>query len=343
MNARGVPTFSITILNWNSRALLEQCLAALAAQTCRSFELIVVDNGSKDDSAAWLARTDVAALVAAPAKVIMLDHNTGFAAGMNTGMRASAGQWLMPLNVDVFLAPDFLEQAITAVRRHPEAAMLGARVLRHLNGPTDDVICTGVWLASHLSIVTQLDDAGDERAVFGPAGCCPLFRRDALEAARLEPAWTHGSMPEFYDEQYFAYGEDVDLYLRLQLLGFGCVYVPAMTCWHVHSGTQDGIRWHEKDAATIRRVAANVQCTWLKNCPAKMLALLAPRVLLAPFAMCAALLVRAPGKCLAPIAAVMDALQRLPRTLRIRRALQARRVRGADELINFIHHRGSRQ
>ena len=336
--AQASPRFSIVVLNWNSLALLRQCLDAIRAQSLRSFEVLIVDNGSSDGSRDWLAAADLGQAVNAPARAILLERNTGFAAGMNAGIRAAAGEWVTALNVDAFPAEDFLEQAAQAAARHPEASALGARVCLYAGGRTETVNCSAVWLSRRMSVATLLGDPDAEAEVFGPAGCCPTYKRAALLASQLEPAWTGGDAPQFYDELYFAYGEDVDLYLRLQLLGQRCWYIPSMRVWHVHSATQAGVRWWEKDRATLGRLAANVFYTWLKNCPAGMLLRFAPVALLAPLGMAAALLLRAPGKCLAPLRALSAIIAHLPRTLRIRRALQRQRVQAAPKLLYYRHN-----
>jgi GT2 family glycosyltransferase len=326
------PRFSIIVLNWNSGALLQRCLAALRRQTERSFEVICVDNGSSDCSAEWLRTHDVAACVGAAATTIVNTCNTGFAAGMNTGIRAACGQYVVPLNVDVVLADDFLAEAAVLTARHPQAAALGGIVFSHDDAPGDTIISTGMWLTRHLSVRTRTGGPGQEQHVFGPTGCCPIFARAALDAAALMPGVTRDTTPQYYDEVYFAYGEDVDLYLRLQLLGYTCVYSPRLRAWHTHSGTQAGVRWFEKTAATIARTAANQVFTWLKNCPPMLLARCAPYVLCTLPAMCAVLTLRRPRCILAPLGALPRILRYLPRMMRIRHDLQRRRRVGSRAL-----------
>ncbi len=330
------PLFSIIVLSWNSLRYLPQCLASLRAQTCRSFELLCVDNGSTDGSREWLMQADLGALVAAPATLILHDENTGFAAGMNAGMRRARGRWVLPLNVDVVLADDFLAAALATAERYPDAAMIGPVVYGYDDAPTDRVDTAGIWPTKHLTAATRLDSAEREAPAFGPAGCCPLFLRAALEASALPGEITGTPHVMAYDELYFAYGEDVDLFLRLQVLGFRCVYTPAVRAWHVHSGTQQGVRWYEKDAATMRRVPANAFFTLVKNCPAGLLLRLAPHVLGAPLAQAVLLLWRKPLHALWPLAAYVRMAWHLPRALRLRRWLQPRRQRSAHELMNWF-------
>ena len=322
------PRFSIVILNWNSRGYLQQCLEALGKQSFRSFEVVCIDNGSTDDSREWLDSTDCFAIAGVPVKVYYNDINTGFAAGMNRGMRAAEGEWVIALNVDVFPAEDFLEQTERVIASYPEAAMIGPKVYRYDGGPTETVICTSVWPTAHMSVVTDVEEADEERYVFGPAGCCPIFARRALDDAQLEAFLTGAREVQYYDEVYFAYGEDVDLYFRLNLLGHRCIYAPAAKVWHVHSGTQDGIRWHTKSTATITRLAANAWFTWLKNCSGYIFWKYLPLIVCLPVLMSIRLLTLRPGAAWAPLAAYARIMRFLPRMLRIRRYIQDRRSIG---------------
>ena len=315
---------------------LRRCLAALRQQTFRDFEVICIDNGSRDESPAWIITQDLPALVGAPATRLCLPVNTGFAAGMNTGIRRSRGRWVLPLNVDVVLADDFLANAAQFADAHPEAGMLGATVLRFDDEPTDTVIAAAMRLTPWLSVATDTSAWEDERPAFGPAGCCPLFARQALEQTQLAADLTKSRTVEYYDERYFAYGEDVDLYLRMQLHGVRCLYSPRLRAWHVHAATQSGIRWFEKDVATLARLPANAFHTWLKNCPAGMLARLAPRVLPAAPVMALALLWRRPRACLQPLRAIWRIIRELPRDLRLRRRIQSSRTASSAQLLAFM-------
>jgi len=320
MNSNSKVDFSLIVLNWNSLNYLKDCLDALKNQSYRSFELICVDNGSTDGSREWIDAVQLDLFVNSPAKKILHNKNIGFAAGMNSGIHAAEGKWIIPLNVDVFLDKKFLENAAKLFLENVDYQMLGAKICRYDEGPTDEVICTGVWLTKNFSVSTLLTDAEMVREVFGPAGCCPIFRREALDGSEIKP--DSGKEKQFYDELYFAYGEDVDLYLRMSLMGFRCLYSPKLIAWHAHSGTQDGVCWHTKDAAILRRLPANVFYTWLKNCPLGMLIKTSWRVFAAPTAMFLVLLFRRPGVCLAPLMAYISFLRNFKRTLRIRKFIQ---------------------
>src|SRR5271157_4609190 len=106
---------SVTIVTWNSAQYLRECFASLDQQDYRDFEVIVVENASSDGTRAILAQLE------APWRVIYNEQNIGFAAGQNQAIRASSGDWVLCLNPDVVLSPDFLVQLLKAAEAHPDA------------------------------------------------------------------------------------------------------------------------------------------------------------------------------------------------------------------------------
>ncbi len=314
-------TFSIIVLNWNSLDYLKNCLDSLKQQSFRNFELICVDNGSSDGSKEWILSNNLSDIVGAPSQTILCDKNVGFAEGMNIGIRKAVGEFVLPLNVDMILSENFLKKAVELFSENPKISMLGAKIFLFDEKPTSKIICTGVWLSNHFSVFTKLTDSEETQEVFGPAGCCPLFRKKALMDSKLDSKIASSEFEQFYDGLYFAYGEDVDLYLRMNLIGHRCLYSPDLIAWHAHSGTQNGVQWHTKDSATIRRLAANVFFTWLKNCPLKLLVKRMPIVVFSPIIMSFLLVFKAPKKCLAPLMAYFSIINNFKRTLQIRRYL----------------------
>jgi GT2 family glycosyltransferase len=318
MDASSVdPSFSVVVLNWNTLEFLKRNLAALKAQGYPALEVIVVDNGSTDGSAEYLNSEEFKSF---GYKSVTLPENTGFAAGMNKGLRISSGNWLMPLNVDVFLAPDFFAKAAEVIARHPEATMLGSLIYRYdkESGPTEEVLCTYVVPTRFLSLATDLTEPFAEKFVFAPGGCAPLFRKAEMEAAIIPPDLSESGEKEYYDERYFAYGEDIDLYLRLNSIGGKALYCPSLKCHHVHSGSQSGVRWYEKSAETITRLGANALDTCLKDLRGfgcfKTFILL----FLAPLGRSLYLLFEAPAKFSAPLKTYALFGKRLSRTKKMR-------------------------
>lgn len=218
-----MPRFSILILNWNGRELLVDCLSSLAQQRVRDFEVIVVDNGSEDGSAALVAEKfpDV--------RLLALPTNTGFCGGNNIAFAQASGELILLLNNDAELREDFLENIAAAADAHPECGMFAANVRmfdrRDVFDSTGllvypDGLCRSRgWLEED----TGQYDISDE--VLCPNGCAAVYRRSMIEDVG------------FFDEAYFAYLEDLDLGLRGQLQGWRCRYVPGAVAYHKKSMT----------------------------------------------------------------------------------------------------------
>lgn len=218
---------SIVIPNWNGRDWLPGCLESIAAQSRAPMEVIVVDNGSSDGSIEYL-RADHPGV-----RVIALDSNTGFAHAANEGLQAARGELIALVNTDVVLASDWLERLSDVLREHPEVASVACKILT-LDGTSEvsEVYDAGDVLRRD-GVCEQRGRFGRDDGrwdqpgeVFGACAGAALYRRAAV--------MTVGA----FDERYFAYLEDVDLSLRLQLAGWGCRYEPAVAR-HAGAGSSD--------------------------------------------------------------------------------------------------------
>jgi GT2 family glycosyltransferase len=212
---------SVVIPNWNGLGLLQQCLSALEKQSTADFEVIVVDNGSSDDSVDWLKRE------AAWVRLIALEENLGFSAAVNQGIQASRAPYIVLLNNDTLARPDWLAQLVKAMNENPEASF-GASLMLLFEPP-------------HL-----IDSAGDGFSFYAGDG----FNIGAGESAgeHSEPAWVFGACAGaaiyrrslfqdigLFDEDFFLVFEDVDISLRAQVAGHRCLYIPEAVVYH-HRG-----------------------------------------------------------------------------------------------------------
>ncbi len=218
-----MPRVSIVVVNYNGGALLRDCLASIAAQTYRDFEVIVVDNGSEDDSLA------AAATVLSGARVVALGENTGFARGNNVGIAASAGDLVLTLNNDATLAPSFLAEIVAAADRLPSAGMFAPKTLISTEpGRIDSagllIYLDGVYRPRGWQETDGPAYQREEEVVF-PCASAALYRRAMLDDVGL------------FDEEYFLYLEDADLGMRARLRGWRCWYVPRAVAFHLKSST----------------------------------------------------------------------------------------------------------
>lgn len=259
------PAVSVIILAYQAGAYLERCLDALARQTYRDFETLLLDNGSTDGAvAAAAANADRRRLL--NLRTIDLGSNLGFAAGNNRGVEAARGQWLALLNPDAFPAVDWLEKMIRGTDRYPDAVAFGS-LQRVADDPT---LLDGAGDAYHPFGLAwrggfghDCPARGPEGEVFGPCAAAALYRTDWFRRI--------GG----FDEDFFCYHEDVDLAFRLRLQGGTCVQLGDAVVEHVGSG----ISGRASDFS-IYHGTRNRLWTFHKNMPAGLLALFFPGHLL---------------------------------------------------------------
>jgi len=255
---------SVTIVTWNSAAHLRECLASVERQDYPEIEIVIVDNASGDDTREILREAG------ARCRVIYKQENTGFAAGQNEAMRAARGQWILCLNPDVILRPDFVSKLLSATRKHPQAGAVCGKLLRWDaagSGQTDIIDSTGIYFTRnmrHLDRGAEEPDRGQydrEQYVFGGSGAAVMFSRGFIEAVSVEG--------QFFDEDFFAYREDADLCWRAQVMGQKYLYTPEAVAWHVRRVTPERreqlpvlINWHSVKNRWLMR--AKNSSAWLR-------------------------------------------------------------------------------
>jgi GT2 family glycosyltransferase len=238
---------SVLIVTWNSVQYLGECFASLAEQDCRELEVVIVDNSSSDGTRALLREVEPRWCV------IYNDSNVGFAAGQNQAIRASTGEWILCLNPDVVLSPDFVSRLVVAGEAHPEAGAICGKLLRWdpeaEQHRTNIIDSAGIYFTRnmrHLDRGAEEEDDGQydqTQYVFGASGAAAMFRRNFIEAVSVEG--------DFFDEEFFSFREDGDLAWRAQVMGWKCLYTPAAVAWHVRRVTPERrkdlplvINWH---------------------------------------------------------------------------------------------------
>jgi len=253
------PLVSVVIVNWNGRAHLERCLTALSRQTLDHFEIVVVDNGSTDGSAEMVRERFP------EVRVIRNPGNLGFAAGNNAGIAASVAPFVATLNNDTEPRPDWLERLLAPALKDTTVGMVASKMLfAHRPGTINSAgIALDLAGIAWDRLGGEPDDGGDAaEEVFGPCAGAALYRRAMLDEIGL------------FDEDFFAYLEDVDLAWRARLAGWRCIYVPTAVVSHVHSAT--GV---EGSPFKSYHLGRNKLWTIAKNYPSPQLFLALPLVL----------------------------------------------------------------
>jgi GT2 family glycosyltransferase len=238
---------AIIIPTWNRAALLAQALESLARQTYAIERVIVIDNGSTDDSAAIATR--------AGAQLISLGANAGFAAAVNRGLQEAAGmEWVVLLNNDVTLAPDWLERLITKLQTtgawFATGKLLNAQARDRMDG-SFDAVCRGgcAWRCGHGRLDTAMWN--QPRTIQLAPFTAVVFRIGVFGRVGL------------LDERFESYLEDVDFGLRCAKSGLNGLYVPEAVAYHQGSATLG--RWH---ADTVRKISRNQLLLVAKHYPA---------------------------------------------------------------------------
>lgn len=228
------PDLSVVIVNWNTHDVVRGCLESVLAELRPlAAEVIVVDNASTDGSAGMIAREFP------QVRLVANDANRGFAAANNQGMRIAQGSYVLLLNPDTVVLPGAIESTLRYARRHPEAGVVGCKVM---TGP-QAVQRTCFRFPSPLNTLLWVSGAAGHlrwsparRATYGSwgrdsarevdvvSGVFMLVRREALEQV--------GPM----DEGYFVYAEEADWCYRFREAGWRCVFTPAGRILHVDGG-----------------------------------------------------------------------------------------------------------
>ncbi|HLE15174.1 MAG TPA: glycosyltransferase family 2 protein [Anaerolineales bacterium] len=222
----GEPIVSIVIVNYNAGDLLRRCLERIDSQSLQSFEVIIVDNASKDDSLEGFQLSD-------RIRIIRNAENRGFAAAQNQGMQAARSGYLMPLNFDIALSETFLQEMVAAIESAPQIATVSCKLLRMGADftPSQQIDNVGLLLpANRVPVhrgVAETDTGQYDQPVlvFGAMGAAALYRREAVEQAAYQG--------QFFDESYFMWYEEIDLDWRLRLMGWDCLYAPKAVAYHV--------------------------------------------------------------------------------------------------------------
>jgi GT2 family glycosyltransferase len=225
------PTVCVTIVTFQSSRYLRRCLEAILKQRDICLEVVVVDNASTDGTDRIL--DDFAGRI----RVISNTTNVGFAEAQNQAIRASRSDWVLTLNPDVLVDPDFVRRLADAGELDPGAGAVCGKLLSIGAGfrPLAErrIDSAGIFFTPTMRHFDrgwhELDRGSYDRLeyVFGACAAAALYRRRMIEDVSIR-----GS---FFDPDFFAYREDADVAWRAQLLGWRCIYAPSAVGWHVRT------------------------------------------------------------------------------------------------------------
>ena len=248
----------VVVVSLNGKEHLKRLIPSLLAQKHYAPDIIIIDNGSHDGTVDWLSNNHP------EIHVFAFRYNLGFALPNNHGisylLKNSDIKYIACINNDTILPDDFFSRLITFAKNHD--GLIGALQTKIVSFDHPRIIdSVGIMIDPGMSAIN--DGQGDAdtgqferpKEIFGGTASAVIYTRDALETLWVN----HG---EYFDADYFAYQEDVDLAFRMRLLGFSAWYVPGRPVLHIHSAT--GKNHSPFKAYHIHR---NTLYTLIKNLP----------------------------------------------------------------------------
>lgn len=210
---------SIIIPSYNKPELLKNCITSIISSKSNDFEVIIIDNGSTDP----LYFNDQSI------HYINLESNHGFSKAINIGIKQAKGNIIAVLNNDTEVDSNWIGSIVSAFKNNPDIMFITSKIksLKDKNF-LDDVGDVVLSSGKVYKLGNREKDAGQydqQRYVFGASGCASIYRREFFDSVG------------YFDEDFFAYLEDVDLSFRANLQGYKCLYLPDAIVYHVGSAT----------------------------------------------------------------------------------------------------------
>lgn len=201
---------------------MEPCLESLTHQTCSDFRILVVDNASTDGTLAYMEENYP------EIEVIALDQNYGFSKAVNIGIQNSTTPYVLLLNNDTTVDPHFVEEMVKAIKSSKRIFSVSSKMIQMYHPELIDSagdlytlvgwgICRGT--GRPVSNYTRQDD------IFTACAGAAIYRRSVFKKIG------------YFDENHFAYLEDIDVGYRAKIYGYRNIYCPTALVYHVGSGT----------------------------------------------------------------------------------------------------------
>ncbi len=246
---------TVVIPNFEGEKYIGPCLESLFSGSMAP-EVIVVDNGSRDGSVAWMERwmERRRRKGLAVCRLVRFPENRGFCAAVNEGIRLAQTEYVILLNNDTQADRDFVKNLYQAIRKRKDAFSVGAKILSFGDKETiddaGDLYCALGW-AFALGKGKKRTRYGREARIFAACACAAIYRKDVFD--------TIG----YFDENHFAYLEDIDVGYRARIFGYENYYTPDAIVYHVGSA----VTGSRHNAFKVRLTARNGIYLVYKNMP----------------------------------------------------------------------------
>ncbi len=220
---------SIIIVNYKGKKFLPLLFRSLSKQTYQDKEIIFIDNASNDNSVSWVKKNYP------EVKTIANKKNLGYAGGANQGIKNAKGEYILILNPDLILKEDFVERLLERAEKDPKIGAISGKLLywdftRHKK--TDIIDSTGISAKKSGFFFDRGQGEKDKNLyksgeIFSVSGAAMFLRKKALEEVKI--------FKEYFDNDFFAYKEDIDFSWRLRLFGWKCFFEERAIAWHERS------------------------------------------------------------------------------------------------------------
>lgn len=262
-------------------------------QTYSELEIYIVDNGSKDGSVEFIEENYPSV------KLVKFPHNTGFAPAVNAGIKAASGQYLALINNDTVVDKNWVSELAAVLDSHPEIGSVGCKMLAYDDHKLLDGVGDGYRRGGLPGRIGHREiDSGrfnTQRYILGACGGAAVYKRSMLDDIGL------------FDEDYFAYLEDVDIALRAQSAGYKCLYVPSAIIYHLGCGTTGS----GYSPLVVKLSARNNLNTIVKNIPMPLLIKFLPQIIYWQAFYCAVVILKG-GQLIPWMLGTFEALFMLP-------------------------------
>ncbi|WP_055105990.1 glycosyltransferase family 2 protein [Paenibacillus ihumii] len=223
-----LPTVSVHIVTYNSADDIVECLDAVMQQTYGIDQVVVIDNASSDDTVdrvrSFIERVNDTGSISDDkirTEILLVPNlvNTGFAPAHNQAIQLTETDYVLVLNPDVQLQSNYVEKLVNYMLCHPDVgSATGLLILKSTPETVDStgIIMNGIWRAFDRGAGDSAQEWRSSGEVFGVSGAAALYSRTMIEDISIQE--------EFFDADFFAYKEDVDVAWRAEQLGWKAYY-----------------------------------------------------------------------------------------------------------------------
>lgn len=237
---------TVIIPNYNGLKFMKPCIEALKQQTCRDFQVLVVDNGSDDGSVPWLKEQQI--------PTIFLKENTGFTGAVNVGIKAADTEFVLLLNNDTVAEPGLVGELLKAIGQSGKIFAVSSKMIqmyhKELMDDAGDMYSLLGW-AYQRGVGRSSKGYNKPGEVFSACAAAAIYRRKVFEIIG------------YFDEMHFCYLEDIDVCYRAKIFGYHNRYCPTAVIYHAGSATSGS----KYNAFKVKLAARNNIYLNYKNMP----------------------------------------------------------------------------